>query len=71
MLQISQKIKFEIDNLEYTVAPCYYDDDQQTVGLEITFPTGDSVQVGLYNFDDESALKKFVKKEIQDFLDNK
>jgi len=60
---LSKKIEFEIEGEVYSVEPCFY--DKETPGLQINFPNGEAVQVGLYNFLDLYELKKFVISQLQ------
>jgi hypothetical protein len=63
--KLSKKIEFEIDGDVYSAEPCFY--DEETPGLQINYPNGEAIQVGLYNFLDLYELKKFVISRLNNY----
>ena len=68
LAKLSEKIEFEIDGELYSVEPCLYDED--TPGLQINYPTGETTQVGLYNFLDLYDVKNFVISQLRNYKAN-
>jgi len=68
LVKLSKKIEFEIDGKLYSVEPCFY--DEETPGLQINYPNGESTQVGLYNFLDLNDLKRFVTTHLRNYQTN-
>lgn len=61
---LTQKIEFQINGVQYSVEPCIYDAEHDILGLQINFPE-DTVQAPLYNFSDLSEVKAFVLLQLQ------